>query len=226
MNLPDLLARAARAQGFTARIDGDGVLIADAITVTPFLLETAPQNGRVHTASATRAHHAQLPTAGVVEFQHWVGEDEACALSDGFTAWLQMDLVTLLEAVQPQLERLPHMELSIGEHTRQIVLGPPLRHASAADVPAATGSEEEHDFCPCCLFTNSLQAFQPLLDSADFVGIRLFAARYGEGDYAADCRVNGEDYPDALPLLTDYARKWAGTHFEFRKQYVVIRNKP
>ena len=48
--------------------------------------------------------------------------------------------------------------------------GPPLQMAQNSRAHA-TG---EHDFCPCCLFTNSIEAFEDLLKDEAFYGIRLF----------------------------------------------------
>ena len=51
-------------------------------------------------------------------------------------------------------------------------------------------------------------------------------ARNAQGEISADCRVNGEDYPAALPYLHAYVQSWPQAGLEFRKQYVVIRNQP
>ncbi len=71
-----------------------------------------------------------------------------------------------------------------------------------------------------------MQAFRKPLDSTEFLTISLFASRYEKGRFSADCRINGENYTPALPHLIKYAQSWPGEGLEFRKQYIVIRNKP
>ena len=71
-----------------------------------------------------------------------------------------------------------------------------------------------------------MEAFTDLLKGREFLGVRLYAARDAQGEISADCRVNGEDYPAALPYLHTYVQSWPQAGLEFRKQYVVIRNQP
>jgi hypothetical protein len=115
---------------------------------------------------------------------------------------------------------------------RRAILGP-VSHMKAN--PAATKSAtarnaaedaEQHEFCPCCLLTRSFDAFKPLLESHGFYAMRLFAARNESGDAMADCRVNGEDWPDGVPALQKYVTTWSASGFEFRKQYVVLQDAP
>lgn len=135
-------------------------------------------------------------------------------------------------------------------HLREVVLGPVARLGGAVpaascaagddedededdfedddeDFDAAADEDEDeqaHGFCPCCLFTQSLEAFLPLLEGdTRMLGIRLFATRDAEGEVAADCRINGVDFPAGADCLRRYAATWpAYAGLEFLKQYVVV----
>lgn len=136
-------------------------------------------------------------------------------------------------------------------HVREVVLGPVahLGGAARAEVRAAgddsddddedfddhgnvdddaeedeDDDEQAHAFCPCCLFTQSLEAFLPLLEGdTRMLGIRLFATRDATGKIAADCRINGVDFPAGADCLRRYVASWpAYAGLEFRKQYVVV----
>ena len=82
------------------------------------------------------------------------------------------------------------------------------------------------EFCECCPFTRSMEAFEPLIKSQENYAIRIFASRDDEGETDADCRVNGEDWDGALESLKNYAATWQGSGMMFRKQYIIIRNAP
>ena len=92
--------------------------------------------------------------------------------------------------------------------------------AHYAESPAPA-QDEEHPFCPCCLFTNSLDAFHGILRDGGYAAIRLYAARDANGEISADCRVNGEDYPAGQQALAEYVGTWPQRGFEFRKQLVI-----
>lgn len=82
---------------------------------------------------------------------------------------------------------------------------------------------EEHEFCPCCLLTNSFEAFRELIEDRSVYGIRLFAMRDANGDPQADCRVNGNDWDKDTEALRKYVGTWPADGFEMRKQYVVVQ---
>lgn len=183
--------------------------------------------GRVRTCTKIHIHHPEYFPEGIAEYQHAMGADEALSMAEGFRAWTQMDLVALVDATREVPKDCTVIEMSVvagaDETTarfRQVILGPVAHLASQA----APEKKEEHPFCPCCLFTESTAAFHDLLQTDKFLGVRLFASRDNEGKFAADCRVNGEDFAPALELLTAYASKWPERGLEFRKQYVVIRS--
>ena len=91
------------------------------------------------------------------------------------------------------------------------------------DTRVATDQQcESHEFCPCCLLTNSFSAFKELIEARQFYGLRLFAARDENGFPQADCRVNGEDWAEGCEALRKYVTTWPGEGYEFRKQYVVL----
>lgn len=190
--------------------------------------------GRVRTCTRIHVWHPQYFPQGISEYQHALGADEAAAIAEGFTQWIKMDLVVLLDATRDVPRDCTVIEMNVAggdaevadvtgvaglTRFRQVILGPVAHLATNPLLP----KKEAHPFCPCCLFTESMEAFHAVLQTDQFLGVRLFASRDQLGVAAADCRVNGEDFPAALPALTAYVEKWPQRGLEFRKQYVVIR---
>ncbi len=191
--------------------------------------------GGFHTTTVIEASHPVAFPHALFEYQHATGATLLGALQSGFLHWASMDLVTLIDACAEQLSHCAALEvryeasellgqpdaLHRGGLRRQILLGP-MAHSQEHEPE----SLEEHEFCPCCLFTNCIAAFGDLLKGRDFLGVRLYASRNPDGLCEADCRVNGRDFEPALPLLRLYASQWPQAGMEFRKQYVVIRTLP
>jgi len=183
--------------------------------------------GRVRTCTKIFAWHALYFPQGITEYQHALAATEEAAIVDGFTQWVNMDLLALLDATRdvPLNCTVIEMNTAADDVTatakfRQVILGP-VAHLASNPAPK---KKEEHPFCPCCLFTESMSAFHDLLQSDQFIGVRLFASRDNQGIAAADCRVNGEDFPGAIEHLVHYANTWPQRGLEFRKQYIVIRS--
>ncbi len=195
-----------------------------------FLASYALDNGSIRTTSHVVARHPVFFSQGVIEFQHSVGTTVENSLAIGFSNWAKMDLLALEDAVLPIPRKCTFMSMEFplpenaAPRMRQIILGP-IAHLATSQ--AAQAADEEHPFCPCCLFTNSIEAFRSILESDAFVGIRLFASKDFEGKIATDCRVNGEDFSAALAHLVAYVNTWPiRPGLEYRKQYVVIRSAP
>ena len=74
--------------------------------------------------------------------------------------------------------------------------------------------------------TQSLEAFQELLELDIYLGLRFFASRDTDGNVEADCRVNGQNWEKGSLALRQYATTWPAAGFEYRKQYVVIQSMP
>lgn len=199
--------------------------------ISPQLVELQPMdNGGVRTVTTIQVNHPELFPAGVFEYQHAAGDDCAHSLSSGFDQWVQTDFVALLEALQPEPQTCMSLRIEFpveGDrpaHVRRAVLGPVAHYMQDPPDPADGDACEEHPFCPCCLLTNSFQAFEELIELDGFYGLRLYAARIPEEDAQADCRVNGDDWEPGAEALRQYARLWPEAGFEFRKQYVVLHS--
>lgn len=184
--------------------------------------------GRVRTCTKLHISHPDYFPQGISEYQHAMGASEAQSIAEGFRAWTQMDLIALTDATRETPIDCTVIEMSVVAGTdadglagfRQVVLGPVAHLATLA----APEPKEEHPFCPCCLFTESTAAFHDLLQSDQFLGVRLFVSRDSQGKLAVDCRVNGENFAAAQEVLTAYASGWPERGLEFRKQYLVMRS--
>ncbi len=181
-------------------------------------------NGNFRTMTRTIATHPHHFPNGLPEYQHAVGNTAVEAMTAGFSNWAEMDLVTLNESFQERPTHCNFMDVPLPAtpdspaKTRRVVFGP-VGHMAASAPPV---QDDEHAFCPCCLFTKSIEAFRPALQSDDTLGIRLFATRDIEVD--ADCRINGDDFPAGVEQLKVYVHSWPEMPgMEFRKQYIVIR---
>ena len=221
------LADVLKAEGIVFEWKLPRLLLANGMTLEAEPVEAIVlAEDRVRTCTKIHLHHPVYFPEGIAEYQHAMGTNEAMAMAEGFRAWTQTDLVALFDATSDTPKNCTVIEMSVVDGAdglarfRQVILGPVAHLATQA----AREKKEEHPFCPCCLFTESTAAFHDLLQTDQFLGVRLFASRDNEGKLAADCRVNGEDFAPAIDLLTAYASKWPQRGLEFRKQYVVIRS--
>ena len=239
ITLQQLLAHTLEELDISTQVQGERLVLENGLQLVAHDIKGEEQpDGSWRTSTVIEVYHPLIEDV-LFEYQHAAGDSQLASLQSGLKSWARMDLATLQDAVNDELE---YPFLGIGytddktgaEYQRQVVLGPMSHYQEHTPEPAepkahATNDEDDeddHDFCPCCLFTNSMEAFTEALKGREFVGVRLFASRDSDGEVSADCRINGHDFPEALPYLTAYAQSWPQAGFELRKQYVVIRNKP
>lgn len=233
INMTAITADAMMKFGFPSQRYGTWLEHPDSgLVILPQLLNLQPIDDRgFQTVTTIQVHHPTLFREGLFEYQHSWGADLHEALRQGVEQWVQTDFDTLLEACLPEPQKCTSLKMTFPaegnapERTRRAVLGA-VAHFMAkppAEGAAAEGGSEEHTFCPCCLLTNSFEPFMDLMKGDGFHGIRLFAARDSDGVPQADCRVNGEDFEPGAIALREYVKKWGGTGYEFRKQYVVLQ---
>ena len=194
--------------------------------IQPQLTELQPlEDGGIRTVTTMQVNHPTLIPAGVFEYQHSTGDTVVSSLTNGFDQWVQMDFVTLLDALRVRAESCTMMEMTFPakdgkpELVRRAVLGPVTYLAQSP--PDATDGHPP--ICPCCMLTNSFEAFRDLIEGDAFYGLRLFALRNENGEPGADCRVNGDDWEKGAQALRAYARSWPPAGYEFRKQYIVLQ---
>ena len=226
VNVLECLVAVLRGKEIPTTSFSHWVEMENGIILQPQIVAMQPQEkDGVKTTTTIEASHPGIFPKGVFEFQHSIGNEMMDSVRKGFDSWVQLDWPVLTDAVTKgkascmamQMKReATQDQLAIA---RRFILGPTM-HMVAKPQDAKTG---EHDFCPCCLFTNSIDAFKPLFEGDAFYGIRLFAARDADGLIQADCRVNGRDYPAGQAALLEYVKKWPDRGFEFRKQYVAIK---
>ena len=183
------------------------------------------EGGGVRTVTTIQVNHPTLIPTGVFEYQHSTGDTVVSSLTKGFDQWVQTDFVTFLDALRVKPQSCTMMEMTFPakdrkpELVRRAVLGP-VTHMAQTPTDATEGHPPA---CPCCLLTNSFEAFRDLIGGDAFYGLRLFALRDGHGNPGADCRVNGDDWEKGAQALRAYARTWPAAGYELRKQYVVLQ---
>lgn len=227
LDLLKLLSSTLTSHSIDHRLLDGWLILGNDIMLLPELVSLEPRDdgGAKTTTTISVCHAIHLP-GGLFEYQHSVSDTVANSITKGFDSWIQLDLKTLMEAIKDDESDCMSMVLDfpgtaeVNPFKRRVVLGPTMHYVTQVDQE----SEEEHLFCPCCLFTNSLSAFHSQLESEGFFGLRLFASRDADGAIEADCRVNGTDWPAGANELINYAEKWPPRGLEFRKQFVVIRS--
>ena len=227
--LHELLCRALRHEGLDVSEGQECLTLSSGLELRVGCLDSSlTVQGTVRTVTRIDASHPTFFPGGLSEFQYFYAKSVEDAISSGFSNWACTDLVALQDAVVAQPEHCMSMEMKFpldgaeAQRTRRVVFGPAGHYVSVAPQHA-----EEHPFCPCCLLTQNLEVFRSVLESDETVGIRLFASRDENGDVAADCRVNGDDFPEGAEQLKNYAQSWPPvTGLEFRKQYVIVQSVP
>ncbi|HJU39796.1 MAG TPA: DUF6348 family protein [Tahibacter sp.] len=227
-----LLAAALARHGHAATRDGARIAIGP-LTLETQLEETAPTAGKLRVTTSVDTRCAAFGEHPLTEFLHGAGDTVAAAAVHGYDRWATTDLVALLDAARETPERCMSMSMQFpatalhGAFERRIVFGPV--EQMQANPSMTQPGDEDHPFCPCCLFTRSLldiEDIRRLVESEHTLGMRLFAARISDGELQSDCRINTHDYAEGAEALRRYAATWPGTGLEWRKQYVVIRTVP
>jgi hypothetical protein len=225
VDLSAMLLETLAARGHEGRLEREGwVVLSDGLWLLPQILSLSVESGDKATSSTTiEVAHQQLLPGGTFEFQHSAGGNATDTLASGFDLWAQVDLVVYQDALRKELGHCTSMEMNWQEgRARRVLFGPVAHRVAHPEIEA----NEEHPFCPCCLFTNTWDAFRPQIESDAVYGVRLYAARDSQGQVQADCRVDGEDWPAGADALRAYVTQWPDRGFEFRKQYVVIQSPP
>lgn len=226
-----VLADLLREQGHVVTA-GDGMLEVEGFVLRPWLDGIDDANGLCRSYTQIAASHPQLGDEPIVEYQFGHGDDTGQALRRGFENWYMLDFVVLLDALRETPQHCKTMSWSAGE-AKDPSTGAPLSPCSYRVLfgpihhflgdPSRLAEGEDPGFCPCCLFTQSMEAFRPLLSQGRLIPTRLFVSRQADGEIAADCRINGEDYAPVRDALARWAGEWTDRGLEWRKQYVIAQ---
>ena len=201
--------------------------IGSGLIVRPQFVRLRPQDDKsVQTTTTVEINHAGLCPRGTFEYQHSIGSTLEESLRNGFVGWADSDLPVFMDALREKPETCTSMLIDLPDSAasapgrRRIIFGPPI-HCAARE---AFDSGQGHNFCPCCLFTNSIEAFRDPVHDDEFHGVRLFASRDSNGAAQADCRIDGVVWTPGISALLKYVATWPDRGFEYRKQFVAIYN--
>lgn len=224
-----VLAQVLKKGKVKARVEDAWLELDHELILRPQIVEfQLRDDGKVRTVTTIEINHAELFPKGLFEYQHAIGDTIEESLQRGFENWLQIDLPVFVAAFRSKQKQLTSLLMefpakrSAKAIKREIILGP-VSHLASRET---TAPDEEHSFCPCCLFTNCMDAFSKQLAAGAFYGIRLFASRNADGEAEADCRINGVDWQAGTAALIKYVSSWPDRGFEIRKQFVAIRTVP
>jgi Family of unknown function (DUF6348) len=196
--------------------------------IQPRFVSLQPREKAVQTVTTIEVTHPAGIPVGVFEFQHSAGDTLENSIVKGFDAWIKADLPVFEDALRDEPEHCTYLQINPSSRTstlqakRRVVLGP----VSHLVTRPAENKDDEHPFCPCCLFTNAGSVWKEKIEASAFYGARLFAMRGPDGEASADCRINGEDWDEGKAALVDYVKTWPDRGVEFRKQYIVLQNQP
>ena len=226
IHLADVLADVLTSMGKSIKKRKFWLEVEGGFVLQPHIVDLKDSPKGVRTATTIDVNHRTLFPSGLFEYQHAAGDTARESIQKGFENWAELDLPVLADAARAKPETCtmlvftPEADQSSWPHARRAVLGP---ISVLQERPVPTEScEEGHPFCPCCLLTKNFQAFDELISGDAFYGIRLYAGRHNDGP-AADCRVNGVDFPAGAEALRRYVKTWPDCGFEFRKQFIVVQ---
>jgi len=224
----DILVAVLKARGIKFRKGKTHLELDSGLIVRPQFVRLQPRDdGHVLTITTVEINHPQWVPDGAFEYQHSIAPTMSEAMHKGFVGWVDVDLPVLEDALRDEPQSCTGMVADTANSAasvprrRQIIFGPPV-HCVTRE---AREAGQAHDFCPCCLFTNCFEAFREQVYGDRFYGIRLFASRDADGVIQADCRVNGVDWSPGADALRRYVTTWPERGFEYRKQYVAIRDR-
>jgi hypothetical protein len=158
------------------------------------------------------------------EYSYAVGLDDDEAALNTLKKWIEFDLPVLTEAFSGELRQCQRWDFEPNEDNGmatiagkwQIYVGPLWYMA---------GEEGAQPCCNACLLVMCLPILLPIITATPTsCAVKIVASKDGNGETAADCRLNGEDLPDAIRAIAEAAKAWPqmpGT--QLRRQYVYFK---
>ena len=197
-------------------------------------IDQESHEGLLQVAATIQIHHKELFPNGIFEYQYGEFSDGlAKGIKSAFYSWVILDWNALVDAADPENAKNMNQVIEMNFDDK-----PPVkRHLFFGNMIAYPNINEEEakkkgidteqyadEFCPCCFFTRTIESFSKQINNTGKnYAIRLFALKDPNGDLKADCRINGEEYPEAEENLKKYAETWKKSDImKFRKQYVII----
>lgn len=229
LDLAEVLASVLKDAGLAPRLrNGEIELAGSGLRLRPQIESFQPLEAGQGTKAATTIEVSHPLFPSVFEYQYSEGATLREAVLSGFTAWMETDLTALLDTLREEPQsctaiEIPYPDSRGGNRWRRVVLGPVTYAAKPphGETPESSGHAPG---CACCHFTHLQDLLNPLLESDSFAALRVLTVRHATGEVLADCRINGEEYEQGKECLRAYARTRPGTHFEFRKQLIIIQN--
>jgi len=193
------------------------------------------ENNELKISATIQIHHKEIFPNGIFEYVYPQKEVENAidGLFELFETWADLDWLTLCDCLKFEKSEYMSMRIDLNKgktQARHVFYGAILVIRTLMWKRQKRGELmlilTLMNFCPCCLFINSMEAFdEQIKDTSQNYAIRLFAMKNPDGEIDADCRINGEEYPQAEKYLKNYAKTWKNCNIiKFRKQYVIIRN--
>jgi hypothetical protein len=218
VDLVEVLAKVVEADLGPCVRENDRIRASNGLVLVPKFVGVQPMENGAGTGASTvvEVSHPTCFPNGIFEWQHSSGSTLLAAVTSGFEQWAQIDLRALRNALLESDLDLTFIRFDKPLWgMRRLVLSPVM----GVFVPDSAALPGEHaSGCPCCMLVRCLGAFEGFINSRETFGIRMYAARYPDGQLAVDCRVNGADYQAGAEALRTYAATWQGTQLLMRKQ--------
>lgn len=184
-----------------------------------------PPDGRVRTGGVEIAIRSPtLFDSSAYEYSYGGGLVDQAAHEAAMSNWIAFDFPVLVQAASGREAGCQIMKMArnanngIASGTWQIYAGP---------MAYLAGDSGEQPCCRDCLFTMSLPALLPLMARPKSFALKLVAAKDEDGTTNADCRLNGEDVPEAMETIARAAKGWpAAKGLQLRRQYLYFKAPP
>jgi len=225
IDLVGILADYLKTRGRQIEVGGDWLKDTESgYFLLPQIMMIQPQPDAYLTGTTIQINHDVVAQAGIFEFQYAIGANISESIQEGYRQWYESDYLPLLDVVStsPACVTIERQDTD-----RRVILGQLLLLGLADDeAPRAENFApcSQSEFCNCCLYTKLMDSFDDIFHMKGLSCLRVLVGRGAEGEPIADCRLNGEEYPQGKAVLLSYAAQIPGTAPGTLKQYVVMHN--
>ena len=129
IDLNQILSDILMEGGYTAELEDRWLILNQRLALLPQFLDfNLDEEGTAQTSSTIEIRAVSGLFIGVFEYQHARSEESvAASFRSGFSRWVQVDLVVLLDAIEDEPRNCSMMKMSFNEEQgleRRILLGP------------------------------------------------------------------------------------------------------